>query len=145
MEEYRRRYRSATDWFVWGVIGLVLAMDVWMIWMDQSWLMVILAVVCTAVLLVPFYNLYYMIDGRELVIHYMFCSHRLPIDKISEIRPVRSFLAAPALSLDRLAIKFSDRKVLRSSAPMYISPVRRQEFIDALLQVNPGIRILPKQ
>lgn len=142
-ERDRTRFRSATGWLTWSIIAGVVAMDVTMLWLDAGWVMVLLVLLTTFVCLMPLYNVYYKIDGRELVVHYLFQSIRFPIDKISEVRAARSCLAAPALSLDRLAIKFSDRKVLRSSAPMYISPVRRHEFIDRLLEINPSIHIVP--
>ncbi|MDE7350069.1 MAG: PH domain-containing protein [Muribaculaceae bacterium] len=64
----------------------------------------------------------------------------LPIDKISEIRPTKTILAASATSLThRIAIKFSDRKILKSSAPLVISPVRQDEFIAHLKAINPNI------
>ncbi|MCH5240014.1 MAG: PH domain-containing protein [Muribaculaceae bacterium] len=33
-----------------------------------------------------------------------------PIDKIESIKPIKSILASSALSYDRIAINFSDRK-----------------------------------
>ena len=134
-------YKSATDWFIWTVVAFVVGVCLWMVWLDPGWFTAIIAFVCLTACVLPLHDVHYDIDGHELVIHCLFQSQRLPIDKISEIRPSRSWLSAPALSLDRIAIKFSDRKVLKSYAPLLISPVRRDEFIAQLLQVNPAIRV----
>ncbi|MDE6057550.1 MAG: PH domain-containing protein [Muribaculaceae bacterium] len=51
-------------------------------------------------------------------------------------------MSAPATSLThRLAIRFSDSKVLKSSAPLVISPVRQDEFIAHLTSINPDIKV----
>ena len=55
-------------------------------------------------------------------------------------------LSAPATSFThRLAIKFSDRKILKSSMPVIISPDRQKEFMDQLLSINPNIKVEIKQ
>ena len=62
-------------------------------------------------------------------------------DKIKEIKPTKSVLSSPATSLShRLAITFTDRKILKSYIPLIISPVRQDEFIRQLLSVNPEIK-----
>ncbi|WP_290147489.1 PH domain-containing protein [uncultured Duncaniella sp.] len=64
-----------------------------------------------------------------------------PIDKIKEIKPTKSVLSSPATSLThRLAITFTNRKILKSSIPLIISPVRQEEFIRHLLSINPEIK-----
>ncbi len=58
-----------------------------------------------------------------------------------DVRYSKGFLAAPALSSTRLAIRFTDRNILRSSLPLEISPLDRTGFVNRLLSVNPGITI----
>lgn len=94
-----------------------------------------------AFVLVTFLSIYYKIDGDKLVVYTFFVPTAYPIDKIKEIKPTESILSAPATSLThRLAITFTDRKILKSYTPLIISPVRQDEFIRQLLSINPEIR-----
>lgn len=104
----------------------------------------LIAVVFFGFLVAMFKGTYYRINGNNLVIYQFFKPTEFPIDKIESVMPCRSMLSAPATSVvNRLAIKFSDRKVLKSSMPMYISPERQKEFIAQLLTVNPSIKTAP--
>ena len=92
--------------------------------------------------LLTFLGIYYRIDGEKLVVYTFFVPTAYPIDQIKEIKPTKSVLSAPATSLShRLAITFTDRKVLKSFMPIIISPVRQEEFISELLSINPGIHV----
>ncbi len=83
---------------------------------------------------------YYRIDGENLVVYSFFIPTVYPINKIKSIKPTKSILSAPAISLiHRIAITFTDRKVLKSSMPLVISPVRQDEFIVQLRSTNPDI------
>lgn len=86
-------------------------------------------------------GIYYRIDGDKLVVYTFVIPTAYPIDKIKEIKPTKSVLSSPATSLThRLAITFTDRKILKNSIPLIISPVRREEFIRKLLTINPEIK-----
>ncbi len=114
----------------------------WVAFIDDWLIPVILTVVFVAFFVVAFKGTYYRIDGNNLVVYQFFQPTALPIDKISEIKPTKSILSSPATSLThRLAIKFSDRKVLKSCGPLIISPVRQEEFINQLVSINPNIRL----
>ncbi len=94
-----------------------------------------------AFVLLTLVGIYYRIDGDKLVVYTFFIPTFYPIDKIKDIKPTKSVLSSPATSLThRLAITFSDRKILKSSIPLIISPVRQEEFIRQLLSINPEIR-----
>lgn len=87
-----------------------------------------------------FKGTYFEIDGKNLIVYEFFRPTTFPIDKIESIRPIKTILACSATSLvNRLAIKFSDRKLLKSSMPLIISPVMQKAFIDQLLEINPNI------
>ena len=84
----------------------------------------------------------YAIRGTELGIRNLAYKWEwLPIEKIESVKPVKSILAGPALSFNRLSIKFSDRKVLRSTMPLEIAPKEVENFIKALKSINPKIKI----
>ncbi len=84
----------------------------------------------------------YQICGDRLGIRNFFYRWEwFPISKISEVKKTSGILSAPALSTRRVSIKFSDRKILKSSMPLEISPRDRDAFIARLTQINPGILV----
>lgn len=56
------------------------------------------------------------------------------VHAIREVRPTHNPLSSPALSLDRLAIRFRGHKL-----PVMISPVRRDEFLADLVARAPHL------
>lgn len=70
----------------------------------------------------------YGITDRELIIRFGLVRQRIPLEKITEVRPTRSPLASPALSMDRLAIR-TGKGFLPGAQ---ISPARREEFLTLL-------------
>lgn len=135
------RYASRWDASTWLLLLLMVLVCLWPVLLDGDWVGPAIVAIGMLVLFIGlFCGTYYRIDGDKLVVYQFFKPTALPIDKISEIRPTKTILAAPATSLThRIAIKFSDRKVLKSSAPLVISPVRQDEFIAELMALNPNI------
>ena len=85
----------------------------------------------------------YAIRGDELGVRNLAYKWEwLPIEKIESVKPVKSVLAGAALSFNRLSIKFSDRKVLKSTMPLEIAPKDTEKFIRTLKSINPNIKIL---
>lgn len=136
-------YRSRWDASTWGLITLTatfcllpLVLD------DDGWLPL---AVCGAVLAFVFtvmLSVYYRIDGDNLIVYQMFIPTAYPIGKISDIAPTKSWLSAPATSLThRIAIRFTDRSILKSTMPLVISPARQSDFIAHLRTINPAISV----
>lgn len=135
------RYNSIWDGSTWFILGIVAACCIVPCFMDNGIWPTIICLVMLAFILLIFISIYYRIDGDKLVVYQFFIPTAFPIDKIKEVKPTKSVLSAPATSLThRLAITFTDRKVLKSSMPIIISPVRQEEFIRQLLSVNPKIK-----
>ena len=136
------RYNSRWDGSTWMILALVAVICIIPCVGDGGIVPVIICVAALAFIIVTLCGIYYRIDGEHLVIYQFFIPTAFPISKIKEIRPTRSVLSAPATSLThRIAITFTDRKVLKSVMPMIISPVRQSEFIGQLLAVNHRIDI----
>lgn len=142
MEKYRgTRYNSQWDGSTWFMLGLVAVCCVVPCFLDDGIWPTIIYLVMLAFVLVTLLSIYYRIDGDKLMVYSFFIPAIYPIDKIKEIKPTKSVLSSPATSLThRLAITFTDRKILKSSIPLIISPVRQEEFIRQLLSVNPEIK-----
>lgn len=139
------RYNSMWDSSTWLILAFVVAVCIWPVFVDDWVLPVILAVAFLAIIVVGLLGIYYKIDGNNLVVYQFFIPRTYPIDKISSIRPTKSILSSPAVSLThRIAIKFSDKKVLKSTMPLIISPVRQREFVNQLLAINPHIQLSQK-
>ena len=135
------RYNSQWDGSTWCILGLVAVCCVVPCFLDDGIWPTIVCLVMLAFVLVTFLSIYYRIDGDKLVVYSFFIPTAYPIDKIKEIKPTKSVLSSPATSLiHRLAITFTDRKILKSYMPLIISPVRQEEFIRHLRSINPEIK-----
>lgn len=142
MEKYEgTRYNSKWDGSTWFILGLVAVCCAVPYFLDDGIWPTIICLVMLAFVLVTFLSIYYRIDGDKLVVYSFFIPTAYPIDKIKEIKPTKSVLSSPATSLThRLAITFTDRKILKSYMPLIISPVRQEEFIRHLRSINPEIK-----
>lgn len=134
------QYNSKWDASTWLIIGTVSASCLLPCLIDPSIWLVILCIGMLAFMLVTFLGIYYRIDGNEIVAYTFFIPTAYPIDRIQNIKSTKSILSAPATSLThRIAITFTDRKVMKSSMPLVISPVCQEEFIAQLRSINPNI------
>ncbi len=142
MERYGvTRYNSQWDGSTWFILGLVAVCCVVPCFLDYGIWPMIICLVMLAFVLETFLSIYYRIDGDKLVVYSFFIPTAYPIGKIKEIKPTKSVLSSPATSLThRFAITFADRKILKSSIPLIISPVYQDEFIRQLLSINPEIK-----
>lgn len=135
-----KRYRTKVDWGFNLLMVALAALAAYMIVDVPNFGMVILALFLASLLPYCIFSTWYAIDGNTLIVHWLFMTERLPIDKISEVKLSTGILAGAAASTKRVSIKFNDRKVLKSSAPLEISPKDRIGFIKDLVKVNPNIK-----
>ncbi len=134
------RYNSIWDSSTWCLLAAVVICCCPVFFFDDGVWPKIICGLATAFVLLTFLGIYYRIDGNNLVVYTFFMPTVYPIDKIKEIKPTKSILSSPATSLThRLAITFTDRKILKSYLPLIISPVRQDEFIHQLRTINPAI------
>lgn len=144
MKKYKGTlYKSRWDKSTWFIIGLVTACCLVPIVLDDDGIIpVIISAVMLAFVIIVFSSVYYRIDGNNLVVYQFFIPAAYPIDMITEIKATKSYLSAPATSLThRIAIRFSDRRVLKSSMPLIISPASLTQFVEQLLSINPDINV----
>lgn len=84
-----------------------------------------------------FRNTKYEIVGKRLVVKSgILLRVSCDIFLLQSVSKTRTFLSAPALSLDRIKIN------VEGGGLLIVSPRQKQEFISALLAVNPNIRVL---
>ncbi len=135
------RYNSRWDGSTWFMLGLVAVCCIASCFLDEGIWPTIICLIMLAFVLMTFLSIYYRIDGDKLEVYTFFILTVYLIDKIKEIKPTKSVLSSPATSLThRLAITFTDRKILKSSIPLIISPARQDEFIRQLLSINLQIK-----
>lgn len=140
------KYNSRWDGSTWFILAFVMVCCTISCILNNEISSIIISLTTLAFVVVIFFSIYYRIDGNKLVVYRFFIPTAYPIDKIKEIKSTQSILSAPATSLShRLAISFTDRKILKSAIPLIISPVRQQEFIQQLLAINPHIRHSTKE
>lgn len=72
----------------------------------------------------------YGLDDTHLLIRFGICRQRIPLADISEVYPTHNPLSSPALSLDRLHVRFGQGFF---KATM-ISPADRDRFLNELAQ-----------
>ena len=135
-------YKSKVDWWVYAIVVFTIAYCCTFTFMfGEFWVGVIISIVCAVIEVVAFTGISYRIVDNKLGIRSFYRWTWYPIDKITKIKKVRGILSAPALSATRVAITFSDRKILKSFAPLEISPIDRDGFISVLRSINPGISV----
>lgn len=76
----------------------------------------------------------YTITESEVLIVCGPLAWQVPVQQITRIRPTRNPLSSPALSLDRLEIRYGKYD------SVLVSPADQAGFLAALLRLNPAIR-----
>lgn len=135
-------YKSKIDWWVPAVVAVTVAVAFIGPIIDGEIFIVgiIIAVLLGTLEIFMFASVKYKIyDGKLGIRNFFYKWEWFQIDKISEIKKTSGILSAPALSTKRVSIKFSDKKILKSSMPLEISPKDSDGFIAKLKEINPSI------
>ena len=84
-------------------------------------------------LLLIFFNIKYSLSEDELFVKNGFSTQSIPLKDITHIIPTNSMLSAPALSLDRIEIKYKGGNIV-------ISPKDKEGFYHAIQQRVPALK-----
>lgn len=126
-------YKSKVDWWLGLFLVYPIFRSVASI-IEGEWIGYIGIVLCLLFVVFISKSTGYIISENHLIVKCMFIiNDKIEISKIRKIEKTNSILSSPALSLDRIAIKFNKYD------EVYISPKERQAFIDELLKINPEI------
>jgi hypothetical protein len=82
--------------------------------------------------------LYYEVREDELFVRCGVFRYRIPGPSIVSVAPTRNPISSPALSLDRLAIRY---EVNGKSRQLLISPQEREAFLQDLQAIAPQMRL----
>ena len=97
----------------------------------QSLFVMMIPMIFSLVMLLPsYFCTYYKVNDHQLLVKSGLFSWKIPLSEIESIEPTHSFLSAPALSLDRLAIHYGDGN------RVVVSPKDKQGFINAIGQLQ---------
>ena len=137
----RQIYKSRIDWWMWLVLIFVAGVTIAIAIDSTLWVALpTCGVMIFCILLIV--GCWYEIDGEDIVIYQFFRPTRLPISKIKDVKKTSGYLATAGMSHLRVSISFTDRSVLKSYAPIEISPKDRDGFMTQLKSINPNIEIL---
>lgn len=127
-------YRSKVDaWLVVVCVVVVAVCAVPMLVDEVSWVALVINLVVLAAVILTLFSIKYVIDDDKLTVSCLWIfTETFAVSKIESIRTTRTFLSAPAASLDRIEIKCGRRSVI-------VSPLKREEFINHLCRINPDI------
>lgn len=132
----QQRFESKRDlWIVailWGALLTMVAVPIYAIGLRPSlfeFLFVCALTVPFAVLILKIlYGTYYVVDGETLVVRSGPLRWRVPLAKIKSVKRTHSFLSSPALSMDRLRIRYGHGRMLM------VSPEDQRAFLSAIGQ-----------
>ena len=137
-------YNSKIDWWIPAVvvctaavafIGPIIDGEIFVVGIIVGALLALMEIVMFASVR------YQICDGKLGIRNTFYKWEWFPIDRITEVKKSSGILSAAALSTKRISIRFCDKKILKSSMPLEISPKDRDGFIDRLKAINPAIVI----
>lgn len=115
------------------VIGMLLRSE-------GTWPVVLFLLLLNGIFAYLFTQTFYEINGTELKIKSGFLyNHMVDINDIREIKETNNPLSSPAISLDRLEVRYGKNKYV------LISPKDKKGFIDSIVSVNPSISVKYKK
>ena len=129
-------FKSKIDWW----FGLLLVYPIFMSVKSMllgEWVGLLgLSIVIVLILFFSKTTRYIINDNQLIVMSTWIVYERIDITKITKIEKTNSILSSPALSLDRIRIRYNKYD------EVLISPKVKKEFVDELLKVNPTIEII---
>ncbi|WP_159799604.1 PH domain-containing protein [Flavobacterium sp. MK4S-17] len=131
------RYRSKIDWWLLLIVFIPMGWPVIEGIITGDLTLTLIFIVANALLVWMFASTYYTINGNMLIIRCgFFGRQKIAIGDITCVKTTSNPLSAPALSLKRLEIKYG-----RNYDYALVSPVRKDEFVEHLLKINPDIQV----
>ena len=130
------RYPTKKDWWLWGSIALFTPMGLItpLFLIPESMnplLKIATTILCFAAfvfLVCVLFRVHYVLTPTDLLIRYPLMNRKIPLTEIYEVFPTDNAINSPALSLDRLHIRYRSHRF-----GVLISPPDKQVFIQDLL------------
>lgn len=127
-----KKYKSKVDVATYIlIVSTIVVLLIPIVIETVTWLEVVISAIPGIFILDIVFFTDYTITNEKLVVR---CGHlirwNIPICKITNISSTRSLLSAPALSIERIIIKYGKYDEI------VISPCRKEEFISDLKTIN---------
>ena len=138
-----QHYSTKIDWWIILVLGFTMVFVFYiLLWIGiEWWIVLIIALPLFGIVGLSISGIAYVTKDDELGVKSYVSWRWSPIEKIKEVRKIKSILAAPAMSFTRVQIKF-ERGTTKTAVPLEISPKDRDVFIQDLLKINPNIKVV---
>ena len=128
-------FKSKIDWW----LGLILVYPIFLsitAILKGEWIGFLGLVGVVGLIFILSKTTQYIINENQLIVKSTWIvNERIDISKITKIEKSNSILSSPALSLDRLLVRYNKYD------EVLISPKEKIEFINELLKINPAIEI----
>ena len=128
-------FKSKIDWW----FGLILVYPIFLsitALLEGEWIGLLGLTGVVGFILILSKTTQYIINENQLVVKSTWIvNERIDISKITKVEKSNSILSSPALSLDRLLVRYNKYD------EVLISPKEKIEFINELLKINPNIEI----
>lgn len=107
---------------------------------EDIWFMGLVLIPAVVFIAYIFLKTKYTVTTDSLTVECGFLfNQQIKMDSISQIKETNNLISSPALSLDRLEIKFG------KNGSVLVSPKKKEAFITQLQKINPAITFLPKR
>ncbi|WP_341224565.1 PH domain-containing protein [uncultured Arcticibacterium sp.] len=131
-----KTYKSEISWSLAVPLALILLGSLIMTIMGQNWPTILIMLLTCAFVFHLYASTSYRITENNLIVKSGFIVNiNIPIGSIKSIKPSKSILSSPALSLDRIEVSYG------KFDSVLISPKERSAFIAELKKINPEIDI----
>ena len=128
-------FKSKIDWW----FGLILVYPIFLsitALLEGEWIGLLGLAGVVGFILILSKTTQYIINENQLIVKSTWIvNERIDISKITKVEKSNSILSSPALSLDRLLVRYNKYD------EVLISPKEKIEFINELLKINPAIEI----
>jgi hypothetical protein len=129
-------YRSKIDYWLIIILIVPLGCAIWEAINKQNWIQFLIFSILTIIISFSFSTLKYIIEDDFLIVKMKFYTfNRINIHEIKSIEKSNNLLSSPALSMDRLSIKFGKFE------EVLISPKDKELFIKDLLSIKSTIKV----
>ncbi|OZI56654.1 PH domain-containing protein [Bordetella genomosp. 4] len=119
-----KKYPSKIDLWLIALLAVLTALLAWGAWHSGHVLAFVVMILWLAILALMIFPCYYVLTDSHLLVRSGMRQRKIPYTDIKSVRRSRSFLAGPALSLQRVEIQVGPFDSI------LVSPLNRDKFIE---------------
>lgn len=133
-----RIFHPKVSWTLYFVLIVLASQLFYFFWIKQIIVVILIALLELFLIEMIIHTQYIVTTNGILKVNpgRFFPSYSIPVKDIISLEQSYSWQTSAALSYDRIQIKYRGKY---QDERMYVSPVKRREFVDLLLKINPEI------